>query len=583
MSNAYEYMRQVVVRSVCVGGIVDDNGRFLKAIGNMPLQEGDTVWTDGRIVYGHRPVRPQVNLPTDLPGIPYSCEGQHSGAISKSGHQISKVNDSEPLKSSAHNWMYTDGKEVYTNLEWSGTIDAQDSGFYYDMLVTKDAVWTAAPTLKQFPFLGKAPDGDREVVPAASLEARNFKYYESDSAAEWFNLHGEVRCHTGIQIRRNGAIVSELSLEPYQIALDRIKALYDQYDTKEGEVKARYYYGGTFSFSGEGSEYVSNIGIFIAHITSEVVNFHFTDEGGAWEMILATSLQGSCAPHTIDRERVKGVPDDAPEEQKWQKVHSWFCFLVPCIYYLIKVTSDGQQKILQFWISVKPFPNNLVPYYTDFDDKPGRPAWWDNARSMQVRPVNSRALNMFQLNYPDGIIETDFRTLRVYDKNGNIILNPGMHLLTFDFWFIPDPNFPVTGETRFGATNQMMYTVFETGETGTADVYDVAWVPFQSGSGNQRRGLCVNYITGHAVLRYGGGYASVLGHLSIRHLDNVTTLVAIGTQYLFVIDKNGKWTAYAPYCHNMGVQTLKRLRRMRKPKDIKALIASKTKGNDDDG
>ena len=576
MSNL-EYMRQVRVQSVGLGGIVDENGRHLVPIGNLQIKEGDTVWTDGRVVYGHVPIRPTVNLPSDSPGVPYSCEGQHSGALSdKNGLPINRMSESEPLKSHAHNWMYADGNGIYTNLDWAGKIDDQDSGFYYDMLVTKDAVWTAAPTLKQFPFLGKAPDGDREIAPAASLAARNFKYYESNSVAEWFPSHGHVLYHGGIQIRRSGAIVSELSLEPYQIALDRIKALYDQYDTKEGEVKARYYYGGTFLIK-DVAEYVSNIGIYIGHISSEVVNFHFTNASGAWEMILATSLQGSCAPHTIDRERVKGVPDDAPEEQKWQKVHSWFCFLVPCIYYLIKVTSDGQQKILQFWISVKPFPNNYVPYYTDFEDKPGRPLWWDNARAMQVRPVNGRALNTFLLNYPDGIVETDFRTLRVYDKNGNLILNPEMNLLTFVFLFIPDPNFPVTAETRFGATNQLMYTVLATGKTGTVYVGDARLGPFQSGAGGELCGLCVNYTTGKAGFRYDGGWASVLGHLSIRHLDNGTTLVAINTQYLFVIDKNGKWTVYAPYCHNMSVETLRRLRHMKKPKDIAALIASRSK------
>lgn len=581
MSNL-EYMRQVRVHSVGLGGIVDENGRHLIPIGNLQIKEGDTVWTDGRVVYGHVPIRPTVNLPNDSPGIPYSCEGQHSGALSdKNGLPKNRVSESEPLKSSAHNWMYADGNEIYTNLDWSGKIDDQDSGFYYDMLVTKDAVWTAAPTLKQFPFLGKAPSGERWGAPAASLMARNFFYTESDNDAVWFYNQGQVHYHGGIQIRRNGAIVAELSLEPYQIALDRLKALYNQYDTKEGEVKARYYYAGTFHDVNTGEdwgEYETNIGIYVGHITSEVINFHFTNASGAWEMILATSLQGACAPHTIDTERVKGVPDDAPEERKWQKVHSWFCFLVPCIYYLIKVTSDGQQTILQQWISVKPYYNNLVPYYTDFTDKPGRPYWWDNARSMEVETVNRRALNTFLLNYPDGIIETDFRTLRVYDKNGNLILNPGMHLLTFDFWFIPDPNFQVTEYTKFGATGQMMYTVLVTGETGTAPMNEVAWIPFQSGTGGGRCGLGVRFTSGCAEFRYDdGGWASVLGHLSIRRLDDGTTLVAINTQYLFVIDKNGKWTAYAPYCHNMSVETLRRLRHMKKPKDITALIASRSK------
>lgn len=40
-------------------------------IGNMPVKEGDMVWTDGHIAYGHRPVKEQVHLPAVPGGVPF--------------------------------------------------------------------------------------------------------------------------------------------------------------------------------------------------------------------------------------------------------------------------------------------------------------------------------------------------------------------------------------------------------------------------------------------------------------------------------------------------------------------------------
>lgn len=70
MSNL-EYMRQVRVQSVGLGGIVDENGRNLIPLGNLPIKSGDMVWTDGRVAYGHAPIRRQVN-PIAFPhGVPF--------------------------------------------------------------------------------------------------------------------------------------------------------------------------------------------------------------------------------------------------------------------------------------------------------------------------------------------------------------------------------------------------------------------------------------------------------------------------------------------------------------------------------
>lgn len=72
----YEYMKNVRVQSVGVGCVIDENGRKLRMIGNMPVQDGDMVWTDGNIAYGHRPVKEQVHLPAGVSGVPFTDKPQ---------------------------------------------------------------------------------------------------------------------------------------------------------------------------------------------------------------------------------------------------------------------------------------------------------------------------------------------------------------------------------------------------------------------------------------------------------------------------------------------------------------------------
>jgi hypothetical protein len=58
-----QYLYPVVVESVGNGCITAD-GKTLGLIGNLPLSPGQVVYTDGKIVYGHVPVRTQVDLPS---------------------------------------------------------------------------------------------------------------------------------------------------------------------------------------------------------------------------------------------------------------------------------------------------------------------------------------------------------------------------------------------------------------------------------------------------------------------------------------------------------------------------------------
>lgn len=64
------YMYNATVTGVGAG-FVNADGKTLRTIGNLPVKVGDTVYTDGRIAYGHVPVREQTNLPANSPGVPF--------------------------------------------------------------------------------------------------------------------------------------------------------------------------------------------------------------------------------------------------------------------------------------------------------------------------------------------------------------------------------------------------------------------------------------------------------------------------------------------------------------------------------
>ena len=80
----YEFMKPVKVRSLCVGGLIDEQGRFLKVIGNLPIKEGETVWTDGNIAYGHIPIKSTVKPFWADGGYPVLADGIN-GYIRESG------------------------------------------------------------------------------------------------------------------------------------------------------------------------------------------------------------------------------------------------------------------------------------------------------------------------------------------------------------------------------------------------------------------------------------------------------------------------------------------------------------------
>ena len=75
---------QTQISKLITGGIIDTNGRQLRCCGNLPVSEGDYVWTDGSVVFGHVPIRDTPNLQPIEGGIP-AAFADDKGYFSKTG------------------------------------------------------------------------------------------------------------------------------------------------------------------------------------------------------------------------------------------------------------------------------------------------------------------------------------------------------------------------------------------------------------------------------------------------------------------------------------------------------------------
>ena len=68
--NTIRYMYPATVEAVG-RGVITAGGKNLRTIGNIQCRVGDRIWTDGRVVYGHVPVRDRVCPPAVPGGVPF--------------------------------------------------------------------------------------------------------------------------------------------------------------------------------------------------------------------------------------------------------------------------------------------------------------------------------------------------------------------------------------------------------------------------------------------------------------------------------------------------------------------------------
>jgi len=123
------------IKSVGYGGALDIYGNWLTFIGYLPVQVGDTVFTDGTVIFGNVPPRSSVtNIALEASGIPVLCANLR-GYFNKYGvfksysiaGELWIVNSNEIF---AHDLSYDDNEIIDTFISQSGQCLIATGGIY---------------------------------------------------------------------------------------------------------------------------------------------------------------------------------------------------------------------------------------------------------------------------------------------------------------------------------------------------------------------------------------------------------------------------------------------------------------------
>jgi hypothetical protein len=137
-----------------------------------------------------------------------------------------------------------------------------------------------------------------------------------------------------------------------------------------------------------------------------LLNFVFTNDSGAWEMIILTIAEGVCSPHTVDQEYDE-------DEEKYKDVSSYYHVYCPIVCYVLRVKSTGAIEVLQHWLVVNKNTNNGISKRE-----------WTNAQGAEVTEINEKEFPVVRINCPDNCsIMTDFRRTFSGVVNGRRVPN----------------------------------------------------------------------------------------------------------------------------------------------------------------
>lgn len=545
----------ITVAAVGQGAIRGSDGKTLTCIGSMPVQVGDTVYTDGNVVYGHSPIKASGAV-FKAPDILVSFlahyvswrvfEMSDAGGYTKSGNLRKNVNTLRENLYRCRNWLYTYKDRFYYD-------DSQQTpsgvGDYIDIWCSDNAVYTAEFSGSDAPIFAKMPTWEGNSHSVASI-ALNIIFLENGNGGftPSYLDGGEARSNPIINIKRNGAIIKSFNLGDYQFALNLLKEIYLQYDEPQNQNYTRYHWQGYFTDDGSSnSEYVEAQDIYVASMYTQLLSFSFTGNG-AWEMILLSMVEGSVSPHTVDEEWNS-------EEEEYEDVYSVYSISCPVIYLIVKVKSDGTQSILQQRVYINAIEDNAVTN-----------RYWTNAKAYPVENVALVNEPYFTVNFGDCALTTNLRSIgTIVDSHGNTIMG-GQDLMTFERLCTTNPD---SSKAAVGAIrSHIIYNL----SLGTSYIVD-GNVSFLGIDSNNTYAPVFKREGGKVIVNYAKNCTSMLERLSFYKFTNSTYLVCIRNNTLWYVNRRAIVMAYYPVNVNLD---LARIKRQKDCLDISDLINAVT-------
>ena len=559
------YMYNATVTGIGAG-FVNADGKTLRTIGNLPVKVGDTIYTDGRIVYGHIPVRCSVNMSHTLSGIVLS--GYQYTIFKDIGHRYSDTRcdalDRNTNISNAFNWLYEKDNKLYGYVYGASS---DGIGDFLDIYCTDSAVYTAEYAVHDAAFEGvsQAPFSTWNYQNKHSILS-NYSYYANDDGSFKLNTNDGTTVYTNsvIEIKRNGSLLKSLTLSDYKFAEDKLKELYLSYDNLDPSLKR---------YDSEGDYYghITGVDIWVTFLYTQVLSFGFIDNSGNWEMIVLSMASGTCSPHAVDEEPKRDesgefIPDG---EGKYimEEVNSTFSFFCPVIYYVMRVKSNGETSVLHECVMVQKMLNNGVEPSNEF---------WTNARSIEIEEVNILTRPPFEIDFGNYSLLTDLSSIiEVRNSDGGIIAG-SLPLPNFKKFTMPDYTQPPP--TAGGDSDSSLYCLeenLETGKTKTLSDYDVissgVSLGYMSGDGYSSR---QEISSGKMVLTQSA--PSYIGRVSVYQFKNKQKLMCIRKQATYY-QLNGNWYMLNQTPANINMELTRDIRKVKKIKSINDLVTDVTK------
>ena len=126
------------IKKVTTNGVEDIHGKILRFTGSLPWKEGDTVWTDGKFILGHVPIRGGAILPPEESGIPVVADKINGNSNITRGYF--KLSGNFKHEQIAEGSWVTNEAEMYRHGDRENVFDAEisDNRTLYTIESTSD-------------------------------------------------------------------------------------------------------------------------------------------------------------------------------------------------------------------------------------------------------------------------------------------------------------------------------------------------------------------------------------------------------------------------------------------------------------
>lgn len=120
------------IKSIDTGGVIDTQGKRLTFIGYLPVKVGDTVYTDGNVIFGNAPPKGSTQI-FDVPkGIPVlGNSSEFRGYIKSSGnYKPYRIEGNEWIVNGKKTYYHDNGEENIIDAEIALDDEGEEIGFY---------------------------------------------------------------------------------------------------------------------------------------------------------------------------------------------------------------------------------------------------------------------------------------------------------------------------------------------------------------------------------------------------------------------------------------------------------------------